>query len=870
MPTNSYRFLVASEDIYFQNTLQQSITFSDPESIKVLKDFYHSNSRPTLTNKDFLIVYRKEKEKDTKKKNSSVIKFPRNDFNSFEDSKNDIQNQAKILNGKVGDFENSLLPRIYDLDELSKYASLARIQSYRAKTSPDKSEWQTVILDFIVTEKVQLVELINDPQNPKVGQIIIKPVRETIKSPEIHINLINDLLEMARKAKNFRIPTELLLIVDKFGANSEYSTNEYIKGVTNTLSCSPSLTYPQKYQLFSYNSYPAKIKKLYEHIHTFAEQIKLEDEINVILKTNLDKQQTEFILKEKIKAIRKKLGEDSRYEDEIEELLHSELGKKVFPKEVAKTIMRETNKLKSMIVTSPESNITKSYLDLLVALPWKKVKKDILDIKNVREKLEEAHYGLDEIKKRIIEYLAALIHRRSQSEGKPELEKVGSDYIDSNLFLSHKIRKVRSNSIPILTLVGPPGTGKTSIAMAVAEAIGKEFVKISLGGIRDEAEIRGHRRTYVGALPGKIIQALKKVGVSNPLILLDEIDKMGADFKGDPSAAMLEVLDPEQNRFFQDHYLELEYDLSQVLFVATANEIYDIPEPLLDRVEIIELSSYTFIEKIQIAKSHLIPAVLKENALDPKYFPIQDQTIDFLIRHYTREAGVRGLKRVIDKIVRKIIVKLLEKTLDQNFVIDIEFVRELLGIEKYDPDNVDSSPQIGTVTGLGYSPLGGSTLQIEVSTIPGRGDIKLTGSLKDVMQESARIALSYVQSKAKDFGINFDFENTLIHIHVPEGAIPKDGPSAGITFATAIISALSQKPVSHNIAMTGEITLRGKVLAIGGLKEKTMGAYKNGIKIIFIPKANEKNLVDIPQEVKDVIQFIPVDTYQQIYDFIFK
>lgn len=406
--------------------------------------------------------------------------------------------------------------------------------------------------------------------------------------------------------------------------------------------------------------------------------------------------------------------------------------------------------------------------------------------------------------------------------------------------------------------------------MAIAESIGKEFVKISLGGVRDEAEIRGHRRTYVGALPGKIIQALKKAGVSNPLILLDEIDKMGSDFKGDPAAAMLEVLDPEQNRFFQDHYLELEYDLSQILFVATANEIHDIPEPLLDRVEIIELSSYTFLEKLQIAKSHLIPAVLKENALDPKYFPIDDQTIDYLIRYYTREAGVRGLKRVFDKIARKIIVRLLENTLPENFKIDVEFARELLGIEKFDPDPVDASPQIGTVNGLGYSPLGGSTLQIEVSTIPGRGDIKLTGSLKDVMQESARIALSYVQSKAKDFGIDFDFENTLIHIHVPEGAVPKDGPSAGITFTTAIISALSQKPVSHDIAMTGEITLRGKVLGIGGLKEKSLGAYKSGIKTIFIPQSNEKNLVDLPDEVKNSIKFIPVETYQQIYDFIFK
>lgn len=493
-----------------------------------------------------------------------------------------------------------------------------------------------------------------------------------------------------------------------------------------------------------------------------------------------------------------------------------------------------------------------------------------MDLQKARNELEKAHYGLDEIKKRIIEYLAALIHRREQNKETTKLTKIGGgEFADSNLFSYSKDNKTRSNSIPILTLVGPPGTGKTSIARAIAEATGKEFVKISLGGIKDESEIRGHRRTYVGAMPGKIVQAIKKAGVSNPLVLLDEIDKMGADFKGDPAAAMLEVLDPEQNRFFQDHYLELEYDLSQILFVATANEISEIPEPLLDRVEIIELSSYTFLEKLQIAKSHLIPAVLKENSLDSSYFQIDDETIDYLIRFYTREAGVRGLKRIFDKIARKIIVLLLEKKLKKTQKIDKNFARELLGIEKFDPDPVDLKPQIGTVNGLGYSPLGGSTLQIEVGLIPGRGEIKLTGSLKDVMQESARIALSFVQSKAKDFGIKLDFENTIIHIHVPEGAIPKDGPSAGITFATAIISALSKKPVSHDIAMTGEITLRGKVLAIGGLKEKSLGAYKSGIKTIFYPQSNLKNLEEIPEEVKAAIRFIPVENYQQIYDFIF-
>ncbi|MBG0730870.1 endopeptidase La [Mycoplasma sp. 'Moose RK'] len=821
----THRFLAIADDVFFQNTSQQTASFSDPEALATLREIYHSSSRATLSNKEVLLVYHKT----------------------------------------LGSAE------IVDVDDVHKYASLVRIQSYRAKSKPDKAEWDTVIIDFIVLAKVQVINLLSsESNNLRINLAEVKSTRETVRIKEIKIEIINDLLEIARKNKGFKLPSELLLVLDKFDPKSEVDIVEYIKSVTNTVSCSPTLTFSQKYNIFKLNSYSNKIKLLFEYMHTINEQINLEEEINIILKSNLDRQQTEFILKEKIKAIRKKLGEDSKYEDEIDDLISSKIGKIIFPEEVAKTISRESNRLKSMIATSPESNITKTYLDLLVALPWRKVKKDILDIQNVRDQLENAHYGLDEIKKRIIEYLAALIHRRSQTKNDSLLTKIGKEFADPNLFFYTKENKNKGSAIPILTLVGPPGTGKTSIARAIAEAIGKEFVKISLGGIKDEAEIRGHRRTYVGAMPGKIVQAIKKAGVSNPLVLLDEIDKMGSDFKGDPAAAMLEVLDPEQNRFFQDHYLEVEYDLSQVLFVATANEISEIPEPLLDRVEIIELSSYTFLEKVEIAKSHLIPAVLKENSLSEKYFQIDDQTIDYLIRFYTREAGVRGLKRIFDKLARKIIVKLLEKKLEKNQKIDGNFVRELLGIEKYDPDLVDANPQIGAVNGLGYSPHGGSTLQIEVTTIPGRGDIKLTGSLKDVMQESARIALSYVQSRADDFGINLDFENTIIHIHVPEGAIPKDGPSAGVTFATAIISALAKKPVSHDIAMTGEITLRGKVLAIGGLKEKSLGAYKSGIKTIFIPQSNTKNLVDIPDEVKTAIRFIPVDSYQQIYDFIFK
>ncbi|MBR2022401.1 MAG: endopeptidase La, partial [Mycoplasmataceae bacterium] len=433
------------------------------------------------------------------------------------------------------------------------------------------------------------------------------------------------------------------------------------------------------------------------------------------------------------------------------------------------------------------------------------------------------------------------------------------------------LNKIQEDASPIITLIGPPGVGKTSIAKSLAEAIGRKFVKISLGGVNDEAEIRGHRKTYVGAMPGKIIAAIKRAGVSNPIILLDEIDKMGVSgTKGDPSSALLEVLDPEQNANFQDHFLEIEYDLSKVLFITTANYYEDIPTPLLDRVELIELSSYTLFEKINIAKKYLVPKVIKQNALEKKQFKISDKEIEFIIRHYTMEAGVRNLQRVLDKIARKITLGVVEEKIKDEFIVDIPTIKKFLGVEKYSDDDKDDKPRVGVVNGLAYTSYGGSTLPIEVITFPGKGEIKLTGQLKDVMQESAAVALGYIRSKAKDFNIDFNFDESTIQIHVPEGAVPKDGPSAGITFTTAIISALTKKPISHKIAMTGEITLRGKVLPIGGLKEKSLAALKLGIKTIFIPKDNEKNLEEVVDEVKKVIKFIPVSSYNEIYDHLFK
>jgi len=477
--------------------------------------------------------------------------------------------------------------------------------------------------------------------------------------------------------------------------------------------------------------------------------------------------------------------------------------------------------------------VIKAYIDWLMELPWWQVTKDNEDLNDAQKILDEDHYGLEKVKERIMEYLAV---------------------------------KQMTNSLkaPIICLVGPPGVGKTSLARSVARALDRKFVKMSLGGVRDEAEIRGHRRTYLGALPGRIIQGMKKAGVVNPVFLIDEIDKMASDYKGDPSSAMLEVLDPEQNSVFSDHYIEENYDLSNVLFIATANYLENIPPALQDRLEIIQLSSYTDAEKVNIAREHLVPKQLKENGLTPEQLHISDDMLLYLVRYYTREAGVRQLERTIAAIARKTVLAIL-KDGKESITLDKDLIHEWLGNEKTDYGKREEQDQVGTVTGLAYTSFGGDVLQIEATKFEGKGNLVLTGQLGDVMKESASIALDYIRSHAKEFGIDPEcFGKLDIHVHVPEGAVPKDGPSAGVTMTTALVSCLSERPVKSNLAMTGEVTLRGNVLPIGGLKEKSLAAHRAGIDTILIPKGNVKDLEDVPQEVKDHIRFVPVATAQEV------
>lgn len=575
-----------------------------------------------------------------------------------------------------------------------------------------------------------------------------------------------------------------------------------------------------------------RLEMLIQDLEKEKEMDEVEKRINETVKKRIDQGQKDYYLREKLTAIKEELG-DVVEQDKDAENIRQRLENNPYPETIKKKVKDELSRYEMLPMASGETGIIKTYIDWLMDLPWWQETTDIKDLNQAQAILDADHYGLEKVKERILEYLAV---------------------------------KQMTNSLkaPILCLVGPPGVGKTSLAKSVARALDRKFVKISLGGVRDEAEIRGHRRTYLGAMPGRIIQGMKKAGVINPVFLIDEIDKMASDYKGDPSSAMLEVLDPEQNALFSDHYIEEPYDLSHVLFIATANYLENIPEALRDRLEIIQLSSYTDVEKTHIAREHLLPKQLEENGLKPSQLKISDEMILYLIRYYTREAGVRQLERTLGTICRKTVLAIL-KDHKKSITLTKKRIKEWLGNEKVDYGHKEKKDQIGTVTGLAYTSFGGDILQIEANRFEGKGRLILTGKLGDVMKESASIALDYIKAHAKEFHIDpKKFEDCDIHIHVPEGAVPKDGPSAGVTMTTALVSCFSEIPVKANLAMTGEVTLRGNVLPIGGLKEKSLAAYRSGITTILIPKENVRDLDEIPQEVKDAVTFIPVSNVKQV------
>jgi ATP-dependent Lon protease len=603
---------------------------------------------------------------------------------------------------------------------------------------------------------------------------------------------------------------------------------------SDRLSAILGLKLEQKQRLLETISVRKRLEILLNFLRGEIEIIKTEARIRERVKRQMEKTQRDYYLHEQMKAIQKELGEREDGRGDLAEL-EKRIKKKKLPKQVASIVRKEFKKLSLMSPMSAEATVVRNYIDWLLSLPWYEKTKDNIDLDKVEELLNKNHYGLEKPKQRIIEHLA--------------VQK-----------LTKKIKG------PILCFVGPPGVGKTSLAKSIAEAIGRKFVRISLGGVRDEAEIRGHRRTYVGALPGKIIQGMRKAGTINPVFCLDEVDKIGTDFRGDPAAALLEVLDPEQNHSFQDHYLEVEYDLSKVLFITTANTLYTIPAPLLDRMEIIELPGYTEEEKLEIAKNYLLPRQLSAHGLTKEQVPIDDNIILEIIRKYTREAGVRNLERELATICRKV-AKEVAKNPEafKPFKITILKLEEFLGVPKYRYEVAEEKPQVGIATGLAWTETGGSLLQIEAVIMPGKGNLQITGKLGDVMQESVQAAMSYVRSIALQLGLPLEFYKKIdIHVHVPEGAIPKDGPSAGITIATAIVSALLKIPVKNTVAMTGEITLRGRVLPIGGLKEKLLAAIRGGIKTVLIPQENEKDLKEIDDKIKNKLEIIPVESMDEV------
>lgn len=682
--------------------------------------------------------------------------------------------------------------------------SRARVDNYLNADKKDE------VLEAIVTELDE--ELINE----KEEKILVEKIKKEMTSHVKTISyLSNSILEAIKPVNSLSKITDIVAM----------SLGVELERLLDYLNC----LNPEK-----------RTNMILADLYEEEEKYNIERNLDLKVRREIDENQREYFLREKLRLIKEELGDISPKDEEVDEL-KEKIEKLVANEKVKARLSKELSRYEALSAASPEINLIRNYIDWLLELPWGESTIDNDNLSNVKENLDLSHYGLDKVKERIIEFLAV---------------------------------KKNTNSLngPILCLVGPPGVGKTSLAFSIAKAMNRNFVKMSVGGVNDEAEIMGHRRTYLGANPGRIITSMKKAKSNNPVFLIDEIDKMTKDIKGDPASSLLEVLDPEQNAFFSDNYIEEEFDLSKVMFIATANYMEQIPEALKDRLEIVRLSGYTEFEKLDIAKKHLLPKICEEHGINFDYIDIQDNIILNVIRNYTKESGVRELERQLATIVRKIVTSMVVNNIKMSKIkVDDIMIKKYLGNPKYQDYEKNSESVVGVVNGLAYTAFGGDTLPIEVNFYEGKGNLVLTGSLGDVMKESAQIALSYIKSNVKKFGIDYDkITKNDIHIHVPEGATPKDGPSAGITLTTALISALSDLKIDNKLAMTGEITLRGKVLPIGGLKEKSIGANRNGIKKIIIPRDNIADLDDVPTEIKQVIEYIPVDTYDDVFEIIRK
>ena len=725
------------------------------------------------------------------------------------------------------------------LQEASKFNNYIVLLFFTGEAEEPANE-ENVHKRGVIAQIVYDMPVINNIHKVKLNGIVRCEVRNFVQiSPYMHVDVVTLPAETENKelAAVRLLSEELKSNSRNLLKNNPELVNTISKGVTadrlsDLLAYNLPFDLNSKLKYLDTSSVNQRLKYMLEDIKKEKYIQDIEQQIENEVRRVISENQKEYYLREKMRVIQDELGDKARKETEIEQLREKILEAKM-PKSMEEKALTELDRYSSLSIASGEAGIIRTYLDFIISLPWSKASKDNMDIKKAKEQLDADHYGLDIVKDRILEYLAVRI-------------------------------MTKKNPQAILCLVGPPGVGKTSLAKSIAKALNKKFVKVSLGGVKDESEIRGHRRTYLGALPGRILQGMKRAGVINPVFLLDEIDKLSSDFRGDPASALLEVLDAEQNKFFSDHYLEEPYDLSNVFFICTANYLENIPAPLRDRLEIVQLSSYTEFEKFEIAKRHLVDKQLNLHGLDKERFSISDEVIWIIIRDYTKEAGVRELERLIGALIRKAIKSILMDNLER---VDItaDNLAHWLGNAKYSYNKTEPVQQIGVVTGLAYTQYGGDTLPVEVTYYRGDGKLVLTGKLGDVMKESAQAALSYVKTNCDKFNIDPEiFKKNDIHIHVPEGAVPKDGPSAGVTIATALISALTKRFVNPKVGMTGEITLRGRVLKIGGIREKAIAAHRSGLETIIIPKENLTDLEEIPEQVRESLEIISVETVDDV------